>query len=58
MEKWSSIIAYHGLYQISDKGRVRSLKRKNRKILKENKDGKITLSIDGIRKSVFVKDLI
>ncbi len=43
METWLSIMGYEGLYQISNLGRLMSLKRKGRtcdKILKCCKDGK------------------
>lgn len=58
MEKWASIIAYHGLYQISNLNRVRSIKRKNKKVLKVDKNNTVELSIDGKRKRVNIKDLI
>lgn len=42
MEVWKDIKGYEGYYQVSDQGRVKSLKRKgckNDRILKNNKDG-------------------
>mgnify|MGYP000851625823 CR=1 FL=1 len=58
MEKWASIIAYHGLYQISNYNRVRSTKRKNNKVLKVDKNNTVELSIDGNRKRININDLI
>lgn len=49
MERWQPIKEYEGLYEVSDKGRVRSLKRKttNGKILKPvlDKDGYLLVSL-------------
>lgn len=49
MEKWKAIIGYEGLYEVSNLGRVRSLKRNttNGKILKLNpdKDGYLRFAV-------------
>ena len=37
MENWKSIIGYEGLYEVSDQGRVKSLKRGKERILKPAK---------------------
>ena len=38
-ENWKAIVGYEGLYEVSDLGRVRSLKYGKEKILKPWKDG-------------------
>jgi len=57
-KKWYSIDGYYNLYQMDDSGNVRSMKRKRRKILKPNKDGKVQLVLDGKAKLYTVDDLI
>ena len=38
-EVWKDIVGYEGLYQVSDKGRVRSLKFGKERILRSRRDG-------------------
>lgn len=62
MEIWKEIPNYDGKYQVSSWGRVRSFKRTNEKILKENtvSNGykQIELCLNGKRKCVFVHRLV
>lgn len=61
-EIWKDIPNYDGKYQVSNWGRVRSFKRRNEKILKQNtlKNGykQIELCFDGKRKNAFVHRLV
>ena len=64
MEKWRPIAEYEGLYEVSNYGRVRSLKRAttNGKVLHPvaDKDGylKLSLSANGKAKRYFVHRLV
>lgn len=62
METWRSIAGYEGLYEVSNLGRVRSLKFGKTKILKPGSAGKgylfVNLYRDGIRKTALVHRLV
>ena len=62
MEHWKPIAGYEGLYEVSDLGRVKSLKYGKDKILKPGKDGwgylKINLCKDGHVKKFKVHRLV
>ena len=62
METWKSIARYEGLYEVSNLGRVRSLKFGKTKILKPADNGGgylyVQLCKDGIRKNMFVHRLV
>ena len=62
MENWQPVKGYDGLYEVSDKGRVRSLKFGKEKILKPWNDGwgylKINLCKDGHVKILKVHRLV
>lgn len=65
MENWKSIAGYEGLYEISDRGNVRSLNFKHTgktKILKfsDSRDGyfRVTFCKEGIRRNMFVHRLV
>ena len=73
MEEWRDIKGFEGLYQVSNKGNVKSLERKvwdsrgyyrtvTEKILKANKKGRgylyVTLSKDGIDDDYYVHQLV
>ena len=62
METWKAIAGYEGLYEVSDQGRVKSLKYGKEKILKpqKNRGGylKVVLYKDGHAKTVKVHRLV
>ena len=62
MEQWKSVEGYEGLYEVSDQGRVKSLKNGKEKILKPWKDTycylKVSLRKDGYTKHLFVHRLV
>ena len=62
MENWKEISGYEGLYEVSDLGRVKSLKYGKEKILKQGKTTggylKVNLYKDGHRKHLFVHRLV
>lgn len=62
METWKSIAGYERLYEVSDKGLVRSLKCGKKKILSPGQNGRgylyVQLCKDGIRKNMFVHRLV
>ena len=62
-EVWKDIEGYEGHYQVSDMGRVKSLKRQSEMILKTPRGGKdkypiVILCIDGKRKTCQVHQLV
>ena len=62
METWKPIEGYEGLYEVSDLGRVKSLKFGQEKILKQQKDGwgylQVNLCKDGHTKTLRVHRLV
>ena len=62
MEHWKEIAGYEGIYEVSDQGRVRSLKFGKEKILKPWKDRggylKVSLCKDCHKKYLFVHRLV
>jgi hypothetical protein len=61
MENWKDIKGYEGHYQVSDLGRVRSLKLNIQKILSNRKAGryhKITLCKNGLTKDKYIHILV
>lgn len=62
METWKPVVGYEELYEVSDQGRVRSLKFGKEKILKPWKDRggylKVSLCKDGHKKYLFVHRLV
>ena len=62
MEHWKAIAGFEGLYEVSDLGRVKSLKYGKEKILKPWKDTycylKVSLRKDGHIKHLFVHRLV
>ena len=62
MEKWKSIAGYEGLYEVSNLGRVRSLKFGKTKILTPKNNGigyfQVGLRKDGISKYLLVHRLV
>ena len=62
MENWKPIAGYDGLYEVSDLGRVRSLKFGKTKVLKPGRVGGgyliVVLCKDGIRKNMKVHRLV
>ena len=62
MEHWKPIASYEGLYEVSDLGRVKSLKYGKEKILKPGKDRggylHVDLCKDGHAKSVLIHRLV
>ena len=62
MERWKEVAGYEGLYEVSDIGRVRSLKYGKEKILKTCKTSsgylKVSLYKDGQIKTPFVHRLV
>ena len=62
MEHWKEIDGFEGIYEVSDLGRVKSLKYGKEKILKPQKDGsgylQVCLCKDGQCKSITVHRLI
>ena len=61
-EKWKDIAGYEGIYQVSDLGRVRSLKFGRVKVLKGGKDRKgylfVNLHRDGKQKTIKIHRLV
>jgi hypothetical protein len=61
-EKWKEIDGYDGMYQVSDLGRVRSLKFGKVRVLRDgkNRDGYLTITLnkDRKKKSVYVHRLV
>lgn len=61
-EQWRDIFGYEGVYQVSDLGRVRSLKFGRVKVLRsyKNRDGylKVFLWKDGKRRNIYVHRLV
>ena len=61
MENWKDIKGYEGSYQVSDLGRVKSLKLNREKILNKTKRGsylKVNLCKNGIRKTKSIHMLV
>ena len=61
METWKAIARFEGIYEVSDQGRVKSLKYGKEKILKlRNNNGylKVSLRKDGHTKQLFVHRLV
>lgn len=62
MERWKDIDGYAGLYQVSEEGRVRSLKRGKRRILKSWLSGggylQVALWKGGKRKRFYIHRLV
>ena len=62
MEHWKAIAGFEGIYEVSDQGRVKSLKCGKEKILKQWKDTycylKVGLCKDGHTKQLFVHRLV
>ena len=61
MEKWKDIKGYEGVYKVSSLGRIKSLKFKRDKILKQDCSlgyCRVTLSIDGRGKNYYVHKLV
>lgn len=62
MEHWQPVVGYEGLYEVSDQGRVKSLKFGKEKILKPWKtpDGylKVSLRKDGHTKQTYVHRIV
>ena len=62
MENWKAIAGYEGLYQISDLGRIKSLKYGKEKIMKPQKTRcgylKVCLYKDGYGKTIIVHRLV
>lgn len=61
-EKWKDIFGYDGMYQVSDLGRVRSLKFRKTRVMKGTKDKggylKVFLSKNGKRHNICVHRLV
>lgn len=60
-EQWKDIIGYEGLYQISNLGRVKSLKYGKERILKpiKKKDGYLTVVLyNGVGKKMYIHRLV
>ena len=62
METWKSIAGYEGIYEVSDQGRVKSLKYGKERILKPRKDScgylQVNLCKDGQKKMSLVHRLV
>ena len=62
METWKAIAGYEGIYEVSDQGRVKSLKHGKEKILKPQKDTggylQVYLCKDGQKKTSLVHRLV
>ena len=62
METWKAIVGYEGIYEVSDLGRVRSLKHGKEKILKPGNNGRgylfVVLCKDGKYKNTKVHRLV
>lgn len=60
MEEWRDIKGYEGLYQVSNEGRVKGLKRNNLRKFNDNGYGyyMVLLSKDGIKKPLYVHRLV
>ena len=62
METWKSIAGYEGIYEVSDLGRIKSLKHGNERILKPGKQTcgylQVCLRKDGHTKRLFVHRLV
>ena len=62
MEQWKSIAGYEGIYEVSDLGRVKSLKHGKERILKPGKDRggylQVVLYKDGKKKMLLVHRLV
>lgn len=60
-EEWRDIPGYEGVYKVSNLGKVKSIKFKNERILKPDKDRgyhKVSLYTNGTRKKYFVHRLV
>lgn len=61
-ENWRAVVGYEGLYEVSDQGRVRSLKFGKTRILKYGKAGAgylvVNLCKDGKHKLMYVHRLV